>query len=277
MEGLGLVQEATEGLDSEPQTRAERRPDAQLPAPHERREPAATEERADHDERDPGATPPVRRVATGEGQDRPEHHDQGAEHPDLGLAPVGLDIPEAAPARPRLELRFDQTPPRGERGVVGAELHLVAPAERGGQRSGQRALLDEPDGASVFLDEVDRAVDGGLDEPRDLVLRPHLLGVEQPALGRRELARRGELGGGHLLELALVEPHLADGTASTGPRRVGDAARADALAPGSPHEPRRAEAPRRSPWSPRRAPGARARSRGPGAPTLVARAAPASR
>ena len=56
----------------------------------------------------------------------------------------------------------------------------------------------------------------------------HLLGVEQPALGRRELGRRGELGGGHLLELALVEPHLAGGTASTGPRRVGDAARADA-------------------------------------------------
>ena len=130
-----------------------------------------------------------------------------------------------------VELGVDQSPARRERGVVGAELDLLAGRRtRWTSGPGKSALLHQPDGPPVLLDEVDGTVDGGLDEPRDLVLGADLLGVEQATLGGRELARRRELGGGHLPQLALVEPHLAGRPASAGPRRVGDAAGADALA-----------------------------------------------
>ena len=61
----------------------------------------------------------------------------------------------------------------------------------------------------------------------------HPLGVEQPALGGGELGGRREVGGGHLGQLGLVEPHLARRSAATGEGRVGHAADADALAPGA--------------------------------------------
>ena len=176
-------------------------------------------------------------VATGEREDGAEHHHQRTDAP----APWSCVDRPAASHRPlpRAQVsssRVDQAPAGRERGVVGAELHLLPSAERGGQRPGERALLHQPDVAPVLLDEVDGAVDGGLDEPGHLVLRPHLLGVEQPALGGRELGRGRELGGGHLLQLALVEPHLAGRAAPAGPRRVGDAAGADPLATGAPHQ-----------------------------------------
>ena len=58
----------------------------------------------------------------------------------------------------------------------------------------------------------------------------HLLGVEQAALGGGELGRRREVGGGHLGQLGLVEPHLAGRRSAAGEGRVGDAADADPLA-----------------------------------------------
>ncbi len=97
--------------------------------------------------------------------------------------------------------------------------------------TGELALPNQPDVLAVLFDQIDLAVDGGLDQPGDLVRRSDALGVEQPALGRGELGRRREVGGGHLGQLGFVEPDLARRCAAAGVGRIGDAAGADALAP----------------------------------------------
>ena len=107
--------------------------------------------------------------------------------------------------------------------VVLLEGHPLAaderPVEEGGRLGAARPQPHEAGGLLPRLLDLDVAVDRRLHQPGRLVVGLDLLLEDDAALGRRQLGRRGELDGGHLGQLGLVEAQVVVGQPL---RRPGD-------------------------------------------------------
>ena len=296
-------QEPAERLDPQPGRRARRGADPQLPGPQRRRQPGAGHGAAGRRQDQPRRPPLVGQPAAGGRTQRPDHHADDAQHPGRHLAGAAGGIPHPAGVAPGQQLSLEVLPGPGEIRVVAAQIDFV-PAGKGGVEDGGdiggavpgtdeaeivAAVPRHPgtagpaDVGSVAAD-VDGAVDRHLDQPCHLVLGPDLLGQHDAAVRGIELRRRRELGGGHGLELLLVDARPARRGVGTRPRRRRPAlrrppARVRRAGPATPSIPppaaprrrlcpRAAQAPfrgRRAAWpAARAAPGRRQVAAGPG-------------
>ena len=135
-----------------------------------------------------------------------------------------LRVPEAARVGPVLQLAAHDRPAGGERLVVRAEVELLATVEhlvedRCRLRVAEALAPAERDLARALVDQLDRAVDGLVDEPRHLVLLAHRFSQHHASLGRRELFGRGELDRGQAGQLVGVDEALARRRLRRRPRR----------------------------------------------------------
>jgi hypothetical protein len=192
-------------------------------------------------------------AAPGRAEHAEDEGDGGGEQvvdPPLARSLAGPLVPQPTARPPPVEERGQPSPPDGEAQVVGAERDpLPAGEDLIEHRRRPCAARRPPDHgqAAPLGDELDRALDGGFEQPGDAVLGAGLLGQDDAALRRGHALGRGEVGGGHVGEVGLVDPRLdlpglprlPRWTRGCAESRVGGPARADQqpLTAGPPHQP----------------------------------------